>query len=306
MSVYDFMEFDEPIKIEKSNNFSDTDKILLIDGHNLAYRTVYSAIFSDPEDNNKFLFWRHMFLNSFFGLITQFKPRRLVMAFDVRPSWRYEIFDQYKSNRKEARDKSVVDFEKFFPVLDRFIKEIKETFSTIYLMQVENCEADDVIAILCKKVLKNNDITIVSGDGDFRQLIKPNIKLYDSQNKKFVESLNPRRDLDIKVLMGDKSDAIPAVKSKVGEKTAMKILDNGLEKFLDESKEYKDNYIRNKQLIDLDFIPEKIEKKIINTYDTYQKKEIIGVDVIDFFMRNKLVKLMGSWDSFSDNIKSLI
>jgi hypothetical protein len=92
---------------------------------------------------------------------------------------------------------------------------------------------------------------------------------------------------------------------KVGEKTAAKILDKGLEEFLKENEEYKKNYLRNKQLIDFNFIPEKIEKKIINIYNSYPIKEIIGMNVVDFFMRNRLVKLMNGWDFISDHIKSL-
>ena len=288
-----------------TNQSSQSNKILIFDAHNLAYRTLFSAIFANPEDNEKFFFWKHMFMNSMFNSIMEFKPSKVIMAFDSRPSWRSAIYSDYKSNRKEARDKTVVDFDKFFPIFNQFIKDIKDIFSTIYFMDVPRCEGDDIIAVLCKKIFKDQEVVIISSDSDMHQLLNKNIKQYDPMKKKFVECINPQRELDIKLLTGDKTDNIPPVRKKVGIVTAEKILNTGLDTFLKESDEIKLNFIRNKTLIDFNYIPEDISKNIINSYNEYQLSKMESKKILDFFIQNKLMKLMQSWETYSDKIKGL-
>jgi DNA polymerase I len=298
-SLSDLFENGEEL-IEKQKN-----PILLIDAHNLAYRTLFSAIFSNPEDNDQFFFWRHMFMNSLFNSIKQFKPRKVILAYDTKPTWRYSIYSDYKANRKEARDKAVVDFDKFFPIFNEFTSQIKDVFSKIYVLSIPKCEGDDIIATLCKETFKHDQVVIISSDGDMNQLINQNIKQYDPIKRKMVECINPQKELDIKVITGDKGDNIPPIKKKVGVITAEKILNNGLDNFLKESDEIKANYIRNKTLIDLNFIPDEIKKNIINTYVSYPLTDMTSKKILDFFVQNKLMKLMQSWEVFSDNIKSL-
>jgi len=279
--------------------------VLIFDAHNLAYRTLFSAIFSNPEDNEKFLFWKHLFMNSLFNSIAQFKATKVILAYDTKPSWRYTVYKDYKANRKEAREKAVVDFDKFFPIFNDFQIQIEDVFSKIYSLSVDNCEADDIIASLCKDTFKNDDVVIISSDGDMNQLLTKNIRQYDPIRKKFVECINPQKELSVKLLTGDKGDNIPPVKKHVGAVTAEKILSNGLDTFLNENEEIRQNYIRNKQLIDFNFIPEEIRKNIINKYNQYKLVDMESKKILNFFVSNRLTKLMQSWEAFSDNIKSL-
>jgi 5'-3' exonuclease len=227
------------------------------------------------------------------------------MAFDTKNSWRYSIYDGYKQKRKAARDKSVVDFDKFFPIMNDYMSQIKDVFSKLYVLFVDRCEADDIIAIMCKETFKNDEVIIVSSDSDMNQLTNNNIKQYDPMKRKIVQCMNPQRELDLKVLTGDKSDNIPPVKRKVGIVTAGKILTSGLDIFLNESAENKSNYIRNKTLIDLNFIPTEIKENIINTYNDYQLKDMESKKILNFFIQNRLMKLMSSWENYSDLIKGL-
>lgn len=123
--------------------------------------------------------------------------------------------------------------------------------------------------------------------------------------KKMVDCLNPQKELDIKIITGDKGDNIPPIKKKVGLVTAEKILNNGLDNYLKESEEIKANYIRNKTLIDLNYIPKEIQENIINSYNNYQLKNMESKKILDFFVQNKLMKLMQSWECYSDTIKGL-
>ena len=283
------------------------NKVVIFDTTNAIYRSVFSAIYMNKEDNEKFYFFRHLFINSIFQTILMFKPVKVIMALDERPSWRYEVYKDYKCNRKAGRDAAIVDFEKFFPILNTFMDQFKETFTKICVLSVPRSEADDLIAILCKDILTDDttEKIIISNDSDLHQLINKNTKQYNPLTKKMVECLNPKKELDIKILTGDKTDSIPPVRRKVGEVTAGKILDNGLDLFLNESEENKQNYIRNKKLIDLNFIPENIKQNIINSYNNYKLTNMSGQKIMDFFIMNKLNKLMDNWTSMSESIKSL-
>jgi len=299
----------ELFSIEDQEAMAQPRRTLLFDGHNLAYRTLFSAIFMSPDDNDKFFFWRHLFMNSFFSTIDRFNPERVVLAFDNTKNgcWRHEHFDGYKSKRKSARDGAVVDFGKFFPVFNEFIKDIKETFKTIYVMDIPHSEADDIIAILCREKFQSTENIIVSTDKDLYQLmIEKNNKQFDPIKNKMSVCVNPKKALDLKIIAGDKSDCIPAIKPRTGPATAEAILRNGLDKYLEEEgKEVKENYIRNRILIDFDFIPKDLSSEIINTYCNYDITDLDGAKLMKFFTKHKLNKMMDNWTNYSPLIKSL-
>ena len=302
-SLTELFTVEDQKRIENSQN-----RILLFDAHNLAYRALFSAIYMAPEDNDKFFFWRHLFMNSFLNTIVKFNPAQVVLAFDTKGSWRYEVYNNYKSNRKIARDKAVVNFDKFFPIFEDFQKELKETFSTVYVIKHPRTEADDIIAVLCKECFKDSQNIIISTDKDLHQLLlDKNNQQFDPINNKMIICLNPRRELDLKVLTGDKSDTIPAIKPRAGLATAEGILKQGIEDFLKEegNEEYKNNYHRNRILIDFDYIPKDLITGIINTFHEYKIKPIESSKIINFFAKNKLTKMMEDWQNYSSLMKSL-
>lgn len=291
---------------EDQERFEKKAKTLLFDGHNMVYRCLFSAIFMNPEDNEKFFFWRHLFMNSMFNTIKKFEPERVVLAFDTKGSWRYEHFDGYKSNRRPARDKAVVDFKKFFPIFEEFRLDIKEAFPTIHVIDYPAAEADDIIAVLCRKQFQSYENIIVSTDKDMHQLlIDPNNQQFDPIKNQMVKCINPKRELELKIITGDKSDAIPAIKPRTGKATAEGILKKGLEDFLDENTEAMENYKRNRILIDFDFIPKDLANGIINTYCEDKTSEIDSMKLMKFFSKNRLNKMMEQWPNFSELIKSL-
>lgn len=299
----------ELFSVEDQNVINESqNRVLLVDSHNLAYRTLFSAIFMNPQDNEKFYFWRHLFMNSLFNTITKFNPSKVILAFDTKGSWRYKIFPEYKANRKQARDKAVVDFEKFFPIFEAFRSEIKEAFSTIYVLDHPHAEADDIIAVLCKEKFKANQNIIISTDKDLHQLLtEKNNQQFDPINNKMFTCINPKRELELKILTGDKSDAIPSIKPRTGLASAEGILKQGIEDFLEEegNEQYKNNYFRNRVLIDFNFIPKDLAEGIINTYCTYHIGDIESSKIMNFFTKNRLTKMMEEWQNFGPLIKSL-
>ena len=284
-------------KLNNFVNFEREKKMLIFDVHNLAYRTLHIAYFQAPDDED-FLFWKYLMINSIFTAIKQFGPTRVIMAFDAKHSWRKDIYQNYKAQRKEARVKSKIDFELFYKALDSFIESFKIIFSNFYCLRIDKCEADDIIAII-SQMDDDYKKVIISMDSDLIQLLRyKNVKIYSPIKKEFVSCLNPKIELELKILMGDKSDNIPGVKSKCGKATALKIIDSGIDIFL-QNEEFKSNYQRNKQLIDFEFIPQNIINTITEEYKSYEIKKINQLQVWHWLLTNKMQK-------FADDISVYI
>ena len=85
------------------------------------------------------------------------------------------------------------------------------------LFHYDDTEADDIIAVLCQYIRSqkpNLDIIIIANDNDYLQLVDPHLKIIDFKNKiisdKVLDINNPKYGLTIKILLGDRSDNIPA------------------------------------------------------------------------------------------------
>jgi 5'-3' exonuclease len=241
-------------------------------------------------------FWRHMTLNSILATIKREKPDEVTIVYDARGGyWRHDVYSEYKGQRREDRSNSIVDFDLFFPVADEFKKEFMEAYPNFKHLEVEKCEADDIAAVIAQKHSTDKEIILITNDKDYIQLLQyPNVRLYNPVDKKEVVSTNPTKDLSLKVLTGDKSDNIPAIKPRTGIKTAEKILLKGVTQFIeeqDDSKAVEKAYNRNRTLIDLTHIPPKYVDKINNTYVNYKTKEFNFNDNMKFLQKNKLSKL---------------
>jgi len=283
---------------DEYNNQDSADNILVIDGHNLVYRCINIAVLKsneyDGNDELIFRYWKHLVLNSFFLLIKKFNPDRVIFAIDSSYNWRKNVYPDYKAQRKLERKKSAIDFDKFFVVLETFLSELKSVFTNIHFLKVDNAEGDDIIATIAKE-LKTSKITIVSNDGDFVQLMdNPNVSIWNPQKKKITKCINPKMALELKIIMGDSSDNIPAIKPRKNSRfmtvgPAQKMINDGIDKYL-KDEDVKKNYIRNKKLIDLNNIPSDIKKNIIEQYSNYEISELNGRKVWEFLTKNRLMK----------------
>ena len=122
------------------------------------------------------------------------------------------------------------------------------------------------------------NIMIISGDKDFAQLQKfDNVAQYSPVQKKFIKEDNPRLQIWNLVLKGDTSDGVPNVLSAdncfVDEIRQTPLRQNKIDQLIEDPKslgeEVYRNYLRNKNLIDLDYTPEAIKKTIVERYDSY-------------------------------------
>lgn len=289
-------------------------KIIIIDGHNIAYITVFSTIANDYSDNGVFKLWRHNFLNKVFYTIRELEPTKVVLAFDSKNSWRYDLYPDYKGNRKKQYGKYPLDKKNFNLAIDSMVNDMKKIFPNIYTIQSPRAEGDDIMAILATHVFNKDgqEVVIVSGDTDLNQLTsRKNVTQYNPRKNEFYNVLNPKRELDIKILSGDKSDNIKPIKRGVGVKTAEKILIEGIDPFIEkqstelERKTIKENFERNTQLIDLKFIPIELKDTIIDEYENYPYRELKGKSVIDYFTKNKMKRLYREWNRMSKYLKKL-
>jgi DNA polymerase-1 len=218
---------------------SATKKLLLIDGHSLAYRAFYALpaenfVTSAGQHTNAIYGFASMLIN----LITSEKPTHIATAFDVsRKTFRSERFPEYKANRSATPDE--------FRSQTSFLFELVHGFG-IKHFAVEGFEADDIIATLAKRAESDGfEVLICTGDRDSFQLINSKTTvLYPKRGVTDLARMTPEAVLekygltpaqypDFAALRGDPSDNLPSIPG-VGEKTAAKWISEfgSLEKLL--------------------------------------------------------------------------
>ena len=248
---------------------------------------------------------RHMVLNSLRGHNKKFRKQygEMVIACDSGNVWRRTIFPNYKAGRKANREKSEHDWEYIFDLLSKVKNEIKQ-FLPYKVIEVESVEADDIIAVLCKRT--NEKVLILSGDKDFIQLHNDRIKQYNPVLNKFVgQGENPSLYIREHILKGDRSDGIPNVLSddnvfiegrRQRPLSRKKIEAWGNEIVPTFNEEEQKNYDRNRKLIDLSCLPKEIEDKINNEFNDV--KVATRDKILGYFINKKLKTLIESIDEF--------
>jgi len=202
-------------------------RLLLIDGHSMAYRAFYAL----PAENFTTASGQHTnaiygFATMLISLLTSEKPTHVAVAFDVsRKTFRSEIFPEYKANRAKTPDE--------FRSQMSYLHELVSAFG-ITQFEVEGYEADDILATITKRAEKEGaEVFICTGDRDSFQLV--NDKTTVLYPKRGVSDLarmtpeavqekygmSPAQYPDFAALRGDPSDNLPSIPG-VGEKTAAK------------------------------------------------------------------------------------
>ena len=244
-------------------------KLLLIDGHSMAYRAFYAL----PVENFTTAMGQHTnaiygFATMLISLIKEERPTHLAVAFDVsRKTFRSDIFPEYKANRASTPD----EFRSQMSYLHEFIDGCG-----IEHFQLEGYEADDLIATISKKAESDGfEILICTGDRDSFQLVNEKTTvLYPKRGVSEMARMTPEAVIekygmtpaqypDFAALRGDPSDNLPSIPG-VGEKTAAKwVVEYGsLKELLSEVdkvggkvgqalRDNIDNVIRNRELTQL-------------------------------------------------------
>ena len=202
-------------------------RLIIIDGNSIINRAFYAL----PDmTNSEGLHTNAVygFTRMLFKIIDDYKPTHISVAFDMKaPTFRHKEFSEYKAGRKKMPNELGQQLQP--------LKELLDTFN-IHRMEMAGFEADDLIGTVAKKA-ENDDfkVYIVTGDKDAIQLASNKTTTlitkkgvgeveeynYDSVVERY--EMTPTQFIDLKGLMGDKSDNIPGVPG-IGEKTGIKLI----------------------------------------------------------------------------------
>lgn len=242
------------------------EKVILIDGNNLMFRSYYATAYSGSIMKNSKGFPTNAlygFTNMINKIINEEKPTKILVAFDKGKTFRHDNYHEYKAGRIEMPS----ELKQQFVVA----KELLDAMGIKYF-EIDGYEADDIIGTFANMITNSDNYEgiIISSDRDLLQLINNKIKVKLLKNKDYIMmdentfldmyGIEPNKIIDLKGLEGDSSDNIPGVKG-IGEKTALKLLqeygsienlyvnlDKIKGKLFDKLNEGKDSAFMSKQL----------------------------------------------------------
>lgn len=279
--------------------------MLLVDASNLFYSTAQDH-FGNTKEKMTMESVRFVLTNKL--AITARDMRKYgknrVLAFDDRRYWRRSVFPHYKAARGEQREKSSFDWDRFFEFYSIYKDELRESFPFKFL-QVEEAEADDVIAILAPRMAVAEEVCIWSSDTDNLQLqnLDPRIKQFSYIKKKLITPASEKYNLFEHVVRGDGTDGIPNIYSTSDhfvlpdKKRQKAIKATDVEEWQRHAREPEkfcsdvmlNRFRENQRLIDYRYIPHDVADRIIKAYDeaTVPQGKIFG-----YMVQHKLTRIM--------------
>jgi DNA polymerase-1 len=280
--------------------------VYLVDGSSYVYR-AYHAIRNLSNSKGFPTNAVFGFVNMILTLFGKKTPQYAAIVFDTKgPTFRHEIFPEYKANRPPAPEDLITQIP--------YIKDVVKGFN-VCAIEKTGYEADDIIGTLSRRAeAESFDVVIVTGDKDFRQVITKKTTLWDTMKDKFTDyrtfvaenELEPQQIIDVMGLAGDRSDNIPGVPG-VGEKTAAGLIRSygsleGVLQHLDEikKKKLKENLeiargaaVLSKKLVTIDrFVP--LEEEIEDLRVGEPDNEIL----LGIFRE---LEFKGLWDRFASS-----
>ncbi len=202
---------------------SDTAPFILIDGASYLFRAFHAL---PPLTNTEGQPTGAIFgvANMLRRMLDEVNPEHVCFVFDAKgPTFRNEMYDQYKANRPPAPDDLVAQIE---PLLE-LVKVLG-----IPVIVEPGVEADDVIGTLARQASEEGRETLIStGDKDIAQMVDEHVTLINTMNNQLLDrkgvikkfDVTPEQIIDYLTLVGDSVDNVPGV-PKVGPKTAAKWL----------------------------------------------------------------------------------
>lgn len=276
--------------------------MFLVDLNQVLFAAFFASVKSHTNIKLDVKPFKHMALNSLRKINKQFRKEwgNMVITSDSQTNWRKDAFPEYKAGRKEERDKTDVDWSTIYMAMDE-LKEDLRTYFPYKFLQVERCEADDIIGVIVRdQTVARNNILIVSGDKDFRQLHKwYGVSQYDPVKKQFLIEFDSEQFLHNHILEGDRSDGIPNVlsdddtlvlkKRQTRLTTKAKALFNNPQHI--HNAKYDRNYYRNKRLIDLYETPAELVDQI---WEEFYKPLAVtdNSKLMNYMMKNRLRNLI--------------
>lgn len=213
-----------------------------------------------------------MFIESIYKLIGKkiCNESKIIFCMDSPNVWRFKYYNNYKSDRVSLDDKFNYKptFDSIFNII---IPDIIKKYKNISSIRINEMEADDIIAVITKNN-PNVRILIISADNDFKQLGDDNITFYDYK-KKIIKLTKEEaiKSLKNKIILGDKSDNIVSIfnSKKMTKKFRDELINDNdkLQSYINKNDEVLQQYKLNQMLIDFNFIPNDLQKKVLNAFN---------------------------------------
>ncbi|WP_368914659.1 DNA polymerase I [Exiguobacterium acetylicum] len=260
------------------------NKLLLIDGNSLTYRAFFALPpMTDAQGRNTNA--AYGFTMMLLKLLEEEQPTHMLVAFDASSeTFRHDVYQEYKG----SREKTPSELREQFPI----VRDICEALG-IQMMELHRYEADDLIGTLAR-TMPTDRTRIVTGDKDLLQLVTDKVEVLITKRgitdvqcmteELFAETyggLKPIQMIDLKGLMGDKSDNIPGIPG-IGEKTAVKLISaygsvEGLYEHVEDLKgKQKEKVIANEELARLskELATIKVDVPLETTLDDLQIRDV--------------------------------
>jgi DNA polymerase-1 len=203
-------------------------KILLLDGHSLAFRAFYALPPDLRTTTGQQTNAVYGFTSMLIKALQDFKTDYVGVTFDKgRPLERLAIRPEYKAQRVSPPDE--------FRQQLGLIREVLEVLQ-VRVFEFDDVEADDVIAVVAQRLAnQGHEVVVVTADRDFFQIVGPKVKImmnrrgisdtvvYDEAGIRQRYGFGPAGYLEYAALRGDTSDNIEGV-AGVGEKTASRLV----------------------------------------------------------------------------------
>jgi DNA polymerase I len=207
---------------------TDSHKVLLLDGHSLAYRAFFALpdtlVTSSGQVTNAVYGFTAMLLK----LLADERPEGVVVCFDKgAPQFRLDRYKEYKAGRAATPDL----FKQQLPLIREVLGSLR-----IPTVELEGYEADDLLATLTKHAREEGcEVILVTGDRDILQLVRDGVAVimtrrgisdvirYDAPTVVERYGVTPEQWIDFVALKGETSDNLPGVPG-VGDKTAAQLI----------------------------------------------------------------------------------
>ena len=241
----------------------------------------------------------HIFFNIFHKYLKENKGYQVYMIWDGRHGsvWRKNHNEDYKANRDHSKD----EYYGYFIESLHSEKEILDGYPIVQ-MGFKEVEADDIIYNICE-MFQNDEIKVITGDGDLLQLVQKfnNVKVWHPKKKKYIDP--PEYDVVLfKSIAGDSSDNIMGL-YKFGVKKALKTIEENLENLSDEQRKQVEH---NKIIIDLALNPH-VKKNKSMVIDELQRSKIkLNPKYVQrVYFKYKLASYLKKWDSIAELLRQL-
>lgn len=202
--------------------------MILVDFSSIVHRKIYTSVsrVNPRKENDKFItsefigLTKYYILEELFSIKQEHEPKfgNLVICLDEKKSgyWREKIYPMYKSNRREGKEESEINYSEVFHEINILIDQIRKNLP-FKVVEVDTAEADDLMLVLSRHFSQTEKILIHSPDKDMIQAQRytDNVFQYSSLTSKWIVPENKHENMDEWLLehvcLGDGSDGVPRV-----------------------------------------------------------------------------------------------